>query len=268
MSLEDEIDRGDAVEETPEEETTEEVLQEEEAAPAPDEPAQTEPEPDESDQDQEPMLPKSRYDSVQARNRALQDRIEQMEFDRETALENSKQAQAQAQAQQAQAQSKPEIPPDPLAELDNKITDALLDGDKELASKYRREQRSLERDFFQQELQASTQRATSQARDQVRLDTTVDFLEATYTELNPHADSFSQETVDELEDLRHAFESTRGYSSDQALLKAAKYMFPNVPVPDTPQAPSKAGALKKAVKASQSQPPDLKKTGQDASTGG
>jgi len=213
----------------------------------------------------EPMLPKARYDSVQARNRALQERIDRMEAEREGQLANAREnAAAVPPAEEGDVSVQ-----DELSALDDKINDALLDGDKDTASKLRKEQREMEQDIMRQEMSHSSQNVAEQAREQVRVDATVDFLEATYTQLDPNAKSYKQETIDEMETLRGAFLATGQYTSSQALLKAAKYMFPDMEAPESaPVAKSKAGAVKKAVAAANKQPPDISGTGDDASSGG
>ena len=264
------VDRGDEiVEETEasEEEATEETGAEASADESSDESTESTESDKQDVDDSEPMLPKHRYDTVRARNRALQERLERMEQERQELLERAKGSETTPSDKPADTDE--ESPQELLIQLEEKITDALLDGDKSLVVELRKKQRELEQYIFQQELASTAQNATFQAREQVRLDTTVDFLEATYPELNPDAENFNQELVNELEELRAAFEASGQYSPSQALLKAAKYMFPDVPeTPTAPAAPSKSGAVKKAVSAAQKQPPSLKKVGQDADTGG
>lgn len=284
MPTQEEIDRGDFLEDETAEETEEEATEEE----GTEEPAGEEPEGSEGDdtegsegaeeddsesdageveEEEEPepepeehMLPKSRYDSVQKRNRALQEKIERMENEREQMLANRKEPEAEDTTTNTR-----------LSELDDEINDALLDGDKDKAKSLRAEQRELEHSVFTAELQETTRSVTIQAREQVRLDASVDFLEATYTELNTQSDDFDQVKVDELESLRHAFVASGDYSPSQALLKAANYVFPNMPeMPADAPAPkaSKKDAIKKAVKARKKQPPDINGVGEDADAAG
>ena len=266
-----EEERGDVLEtETaPEEETTEEESTEEVDESADDlevegdeetEEGETEEETEEDDEpeEEEHMLPKSRYDTVQKRNRALQEKVSRMETEREEMLAARRDTPAQEDTGQD----------DRLANLDDKINDALLDGDKDQAKKYRAEQRDIEREIFQVELQESTQSATIQAREQVRLDAAIDFLEVTYDELDVNSETFDQGMVDEMESLRHAFVASGAYSPSQALIKAAKYIFPDVEmVPESPsekRTPKRKAAIKKAVAASSKQPPDISGVGDDA----
>ncbi len=275
MATQDEIDRGDVIEdetaeeteeETTEEEGTEEAGAEEPAAEseAGDEAAVEETEePEEAvleaASQEEHMLPKSRYDSVQKRNRALQEKISRMEEEREQMIAARKEV-APTEA----------LEDNRLSELDDQINDALLDGDKDKAKTLRAEQRTIEHEFFKTEMAEATGSATEVAREQVRLDASVDFLESTYDELNPRADTFDQKRVDEMESLRHAFVASGDYSPSQALLKAAKYVFPDAaPLQEAPvPAASKKEAVKAAVKAGKKQPPDIGGVGEDSDTAG
>ena len=269
-----EVDRGDTLPDETEEKTEEKAAEEESTEKAAESTASGEDVNEDKgetknaeteEESTEQMLPKSRYDSVQARNKALQDKLDRMEREREEFLEAQKKT-----SEQDDKKDDKQSPEARLVELDDQINDALLDGDKTKANELRREQRDIERQMFQDELTSTTQNATAQAREQVRLDATVDFLEATYDVLNVDSKEFNQAAVDEMEGLRQAFESTGQYTPSQALLKAAKYMFPDVPHPeDTPaEKKSDADAIEKATEASNKQPPDIKDTGQDADSGG
>ena len=262
-------DRGDEIEtEDPEAEDSEEIedepeTEEEEGTEEDEEGTGEDEDGDESESEPEPMLPKHRYDTVQARNRALQERIDRMEEqESQYAIPDTPPAGAAG------------APDDQINELDGKINDALMDGDKDAASQFRRQQRDIERQMIHNEMQETTQTATTLAREQVRLDAAIDFLEENYPAVNPDNEAYSQELVDEMEDLRVAFEASGTLTATQAALKAAKYVFPGVTevAPQGQQEPKQKAALKKAVKravsAAGKQPPELSTTGQDASSGG
>jgi len=227
--------------------------------------SETDSEVDEKDEksDSDYMLPKSRYDAAKRRGDALQTKLDRMEAERAERIEATRKTQPEEGAE------KKEPPSTRVAELDELITDALLDGDKDEARKLRTEQRELERESLREELARSSTNAASQAREQVSLDATVDFLETTYNELNPRDKKFDQAAVEELETLRHAFQSTGEYTASQALLKAAKYKFPDLPpLTEAPVTKSDKEKIKKAIDSANKQPPDLKGVGDDASTGG
>lgn len=281
-------DRGDVIDET-EEETTPET-EEEESTPegAAEEGDGTEPkdepesdEPGGSDgadeeaagegEENKPsdyMIPKSRYDTVNKRSKALAAKIERMEAERAERIEATRTAEPAADDKPGAGTEAPSSQPR-ITELDDLITDALLDGDKDEARKLRTEQRDLERASLRDDLAQSSVTAASQAREQVILDANVDFLEATYDELNPQSENFDQKAVEELELLRHAFQSTGEYTPGQALLKAAGYKFPDLPpIDEAPVTKSDKEKIKKAISASNKQPADISGVGDDAGTGG
>ena len=226
---------------------------------------------EEKDGDKSPseyMIPKSRYDTASKRNKALQAKIERMESERAERIEATRTAEPSAETGAGAGAEKPS-PQSRITELDDLITDALLDGDKDAAGKLRTEQRDLERASLRDELSQTSATAASQAREQVALDATVDFLETTYEELNPQNKAFDQKAVEELELLRHAFQSTGEYTGAQALLKAAKYKFPDLPqLDEAPATKSDKEKVKKAIDAANKQPADISGVGDDAGSGG
>lgn len=258
MSEEDEVvDRGDEIiEEKATDEEVDTEVSEETSAKAEEEEEVTDD--DYEEEEKEPMLPKSRYDSVAAKNRELEARIAEME-----AAGQKKEAAAAREEQASDLEST-------IAELDKQYAEAVKDGDDEAMTRIRQEQRNAERELFRAEMQQTGEQSAEQAREQVRLDLTIDAIEENYEALNPDSDSFDQDLVDEITDLRVGFENTGKYSPTQALIKAVKTLVPEVPKA-TEKAVEKAADtknLKKKVDAAKRQPPDLDNVGEQGNATG
>ena len=246
------IDRGDDINEeevqSEETESEEEVVAEEEVV---------DEDYEEEEEKKEPMLPKSRYDSVAAKNRELEAKIAALE-------EAGKTKEAEAKREE-QVSSMEET----IADLDIKYADAVKDGDTEAMAQIRKQQREAEREMYRMEMQETGQQSAAQAREQVQLDLTIDAIEENYTQLNPESDTYDQDLVNEIQELRAGFEATGRYSPTQALIRAVKLMVPEAPssVEKTVEKAAK-GDLKKKVAASNAQPPDLDNVGEQGNSGG
>lgn len=229
---------------------------------------------DKKDGDKEPLIPKSRLD---AKNKLLQE-----ERERREALE-AKLAEADARdrkatqdnAVNAQAQ-RMQVLNDTVIELDTKINDALADGDRTLATRLRGEQRQLERQIIRAEMDEQAVQTSSQTKEEMRLDMTVDHLEEIYPQLNPDGDEFDSDLVTQIQELRAGFVATGKYTQTQALLQAVSVYIPTderVKAADDGTGKSKQNevkderkeqALRKAVDAQGKQPPDLDGVGDDS----
>ena len=185
-----------------------------EAAPEP-EPAQApEPEPDKPY-----MIPKSRYDAVMGRLRAAEAKLQEV------------------QTRTAQPAPVPQAPPPPpvpnvddqLAELDNKYTQAIADGQYEEAAKLMAQSRQIERQMFSAALsqvanQTKTQ-ANSETREQLRYESLLAEVERAVPQVAPDSDAYDEGLVAEISHLANAFERVGERPAD-ALEKAMSYVFP------------------------------------------
>lgn len=259
MSEENEevVDRGDEIIEETEAEETPEVVEEVSA----EEDAGLEEEDAEevvAEEPKEPMLPKSRYDSVAAKNRELEARIAEME------------AQGRQEEAQAQREEQTYSLEEHIAALDEQYADAVKDGDSAAMARIRAEQRNAEREMFRMEMQQTGEQSASQAREQVRLDLTIDAIEENYTQLNPNGDDYDQALVDEIQELRNGFEATGKYSPTQALIRAVKIMIPDAPATAENKVDKAADSksLKKKVAAANKQPPSLDSVGEQGNAAG
>jgi hypothetical protein len=214
------------------------------------------------------MIPKSRLDAKTRQNKALQDRIDAFERDRA------------ADAVAAKNDDARTVIETELATLDKAINKAISDDKMEEAAELRGEVRTKERELWQMDMDESSDNATTDAREAVRLDMAIDHIESTHEEFDPESDNYSQEVVDKVQELRNGFVATGKYTPTQALLRAMDFVLPKKAVKDINDAADdpatklkkeeelrKAG-LKKATDAAGKQPADTKKVGDDADTAG
>lgn len=215
---------------------------------------------EEGSKEKEPMLPKSRYDSIKAKNKALQERL--AKFDAEAKAKEDKAIASDINTKQAR-----------IDELDDEINDALLDSDKALAKRLRKEQRTLEAEILQAEFDKKTRVITDEARESIRLDMTLDSIEEAFPSLNPDdPENYSQELVDLVKELRDGFMGTGKYSPTDALLTAVNHILgdPAATIVDKPvkNVSRRKTAVKKAVDAANRQAPNTSGIGNDGDSGG
>jgi hypothetical protein len=261
-------DRGDTVnEETEEDKAAASDQNDTKAAkggkePAADAEVEEESGEDESEEEsvtKEPMLPKSRYDSVAARNRDLEARIAELE-----AQGKQKEANAAKEKQVTDTEAS-------IAELDIKYAEAVKDGDAESMAQIRAQQREAERELLRAEMQQTGQSSAEFAQEQVRLDLTIDAIEEQYPQLDPNADDYNESLVNEIQELRAGFEATGRYSPTQALIKSVKTLVPEstAPAPEVAETPAPdQKKLKKKIAAANKQPPNLDDVGDQGNSGG
>lgn len=225
---------------------------------------------DEGDEDKgkkpaEPMIPKSRYDSKAAENRSLKEKLAQYERDKAAkAAESKKQEQTQSLETE-------------IDTLEDQYMEAISKDEMDKAKQLRKEIRAKEREMFKTELETESGKTTDRTREQIRLDMTIDSIEQNHPEFNPDSDSYDEELVTKVQELRMGFEATGKYSQTQALLKAMDYVMPkrdaSKDVPSDKQVDNEAeerrkAGLKKATEASNRQPPKTGKTGEESTAMG
>jgi len=213
------------------------------------------------DKKAEPMIPKSRYDSKAAENRSLKEKLAQYERDKAAkAAESQKQEQAQSLETE-------------IDTLEDQYMEAISKDEMDRAKQLRKEIRAKEREMFKAELETESGKTTDRTREQIRLDMTIDSIEQNHPEFNPDSDSYDEELVTKVQELRMGFEATGKYSQTQALLKAMDYVMPkrdaSKDVPSDKQVDNEAeerrkAGLKKATEAANRQPPKTEKVGEEA----
>ena len=193
----------------------------------------------------EPMIPKSRFDQVLEKQKALQKRLDE-----------------------ALAPKVEDVKEAPEFDFDAKEIEyqtLVMEGETEKATQLRSEIRAAEKQQMMFEVQAKMGQTVSQNQEMVDLQTKAAQLEAIYPELNQANPEFNQDKTNEVLELRDAY-MTQGYMGADALEKAVKLLMgtpaPEAPKPDPVQEKivekKKIANTNKKVEASQKQPPAMK----------
>ena len=192
----------------------------------------------------EPMIPKSRFDEVLAKQKALQKKLEEVTNPIET-VENEPEYDFDAKEVEYQ--------------------EHILNGRTSEAAKLRAEIRNAERQSMMFEVQNRMGRTVEQSTELSALQAKAAELATTFPVLDEtHAD-FDQVKTQEVLDLRDAF-MVQGFSGADALDKAAKYIMGS-PVQEAPKADpvqqkiaqkKQVSNTKKKIEAAEQQPPTLK----------
>ena len=193
----------------------------------------------------EPMIPKSRFDEVLAKQKALQKKLDE-----------------------ATAPKVEDVTEAPEFDFDAKeveFANLLMEGETEKATKLRSEIRAAEKQQLMYEMQAKMGQTVTQATEQEKLQAKAFELEAKYPELNQADPSFNQDKTNEVLELRDAY-MTQGYTGADALDKSVKLIMgasaPEAPKADPAQEKiiekKKIANTNKKVEASQKQPPTMK----------
>lgn len=161
---------------------------------------------------QQHMIPKARFDDARRKDR---ERIRQLE--QQLAEGGSRQAQPTAKQRTAGLEEQ-------AAKLMEEYTKALDDGDTKKSAKLLTDVRALDREIARIETATQSAHDSAIAVEQVRLDMLIDQLEEKYPQLREGADEYDPDLVEEITDLRTAFEA-RGQSSSEALRRAVKYVL-------------------------------------------
>tara|TARA_R100001510_G_scaffold15615_1_gene13054 strand:- start:177 stop:1199 length:1023 start_codon:yes stop_codon:yes gene_type:complete len=193
----------------------------------------------------EPMIPKSRFDEVLAKQKALQKKLDEALAPK---VEDVKEA--------------PEFDFD-AKELEYQTL--LMDGENEKASKVRTEIRNAEKQQMMFEMQAKMGQTVTQNQEQVDLQTKALELEAIYPELNQADPNFNQDKTNEVLELRDAY-IIQGYTGADALGKAVNLIMGSTPSTETKPDPvqtkivekKKVANTTKKLEAAEKQPPAMK----------
>lgn len=162
---------------------------------------------------------------------------------------------------------------------EEEIENANADGNKDKAKALRKEIRELNQVVADSRAASRAAYATAVAVEQIRYDAGITAMEAEHPELNPdNEELYDQEKVDEVTDLKEAYEA-KGEASSASLKKALKYVFgtgkklseADTKVADEAKAKAEAEvtrlkeeAIKKGIETKGKQPADTKKAGLDA----
>tara|TARA_B110000858_G_scaffold68001_1_gene79045 strand:+ start:788 stop:1828 length:1041 start_codon:yes stop_codon:yes gene_type:complete len=240
---EGELEEGETEElesssETGESETEETVLEQDEETPRPDERTVSE----SNNEQREPMIPKSRFDEVLAKQKALQKKLDEATN-----------------------------PIEPLAEavdynFDDKeleYQDHILNGEPGKATALRAEIRKAERDQMMLDVQNRMGQTVQQNTEAVQLQAKAEEITAAYPQLDENNSAYNAVLTQEVMDLRDAF-IVQGYTGADSLEKATKYVVgapkessTDVKVENTLQNTKKVANIQKKLDAAESQPPAM-----------
>jgi len=151
------------------------------------------------DTPKEPMIPKSRFDEVLAKQKALQKKLDDALAPK---IEDVKEA--------------------PEFDFDGKEIEyqtLVMEGETEKATKLRSEIRTAEKQQMMFEVQAKMGQTVTQNQEQVDLQTKATQLESIYPELNQADPNFNQDKTNEVLELRDAY-MIQGYTGSDALQKS------------------------------------------------
>lgn len=202
--------------------------------------------PEATDEPKEPMIPKSRFDEVLAKQKALAKKLEEATNPVDT------------------------IEGEPEYDFDKKeveYQEHILNGRTEDAAKLRAEIRTAERQSMMFEVQNRMGKTVQESTEMSALQTKAAELATNFPTLDESHAEFDQVKTQEVLDLRDAF-MVQGFSGADALDKAAKYvMGPVVTSTSEPKKDvvgekivekKKVANTTKKIEAAESQPPTLK----------
>ena len=193
----------------------------------------------------EPMIPKSRFDEVLAKQKALQKKLDD--------------------ALAPQVEDVKEAPEFDFDTKEIEYQTLVMEGESEKATQLRKEIREAEKQQMMFEVQAKMGQTVSQNQEMVDLQTKATQLEAMYPELNQANPEFNQDKTNEVLELRDAY-MTQGYMGADALDKAVKLLMGTPatqaqkadPVQEKIVEKKKIANTTKKVQASEKQPPAMK----------
>lgn len=212
----------------------------------------------------EPRIPKSRYD-------------EQIRKERERAEAAERRLAEIASAQQQISRTAD------IGKLEDQVKDlraqerkALVSGDDDKAAEFGSKADALNRQIAIEQTRDMTASAKEQAREEIRMELTIERIETEYPQLDEKSDTFDQDLTDDVLDKQRGYIERERLSPSQALLKAVKYVMSRAQPPA--EKPEEKGGLSRAdrgterkeaavaknVDAANRQPASTKKAGADS----
>lgn len=157
----------------------------------------------------EPRIPKARFDEAVAKERARAEALERQ-------LAELQAAQVQVKKQEDTAKLDAEID-----ELEKQRAKMLLDGEAEKAAEIASLIRAKERQLAIEESRSMSAQAKEQAREEIRMELTVEKIEVEYPALNPDSEEFDEDLVELVLSKQRSLMQKEGLSPSKALAKAA-----------------------------------------------
>lgn len=218
----------------------------------PEEAAETDPapaavEPAESEESQNDIrIPKSRFDQVNERRKAAEQRLAELE-------------KAQAAANPATAGQFD------FEGREKAYMEAVLDGETDKALAIRNEIRSAESALLDIRLSESRAAASKSTQAELELKTTIETLQTEYPVFNGESEVFDQDVTDEALELFQGFQK-QGYDPATAMQRAVRYTVKMHDLDAPAPAPAPAAAPEAATKAEPKASPDQVKAKLDIAT--
>tara|TARA_Y100001938_G_scaffold125739_1_gene177000 strand:+ start:47 stop:1090 length:1044 start_codon:yes stop_codon:yes gene_type:complete len=233
----EEVETADAVAESDAEEG---VLESDEGDSS--EPQETVEESDDEGLPKEPMIPKSRFDEVLAKQKALQKKLEE--------------------ATMPQVEDVKEAPNFNFEEKEIEYQNAVLDGETEKAANVRNEIRQAEKQQMMFEMQAKMGQTMTQTNEMAELQAKAQEIQNAFPILDENSADYNEAKASEVMELRDAY-MIQGYTGALALQKATDLIMGQVqetpnPVQEKVTEKKKVANTKKKIKAAESQPPSMK----------
>jgi len=193
----------------------------------------------------EPMIPKSRFDQVLEKQKALQKRLDE--------------------ALAPKVEDVKEAPEFDFVAKEQEYQTLLLEGDTDKATQVRSEIRDAERQQMMFEVQAKMGQTVTQNQEMVDLQTKATQLEAIYPELNQADPNFNQDKTNEVLELRDAY-MVQGYTGADALEKSVNLIMGKPNTADAEKIETAKKIIKKKqvanntkkLEAAEKQPPAMK----------
>lgn len=261
-----EVDRGDLVDETIENEVDDEV--ENKAEDKTEKVEVPEAAEGEKTKKKEPYIPLSRHNAILNKERERREALQ-----RELAATSRGEQIAGMNEEITAAEEK-------IMKLEKTYAEHLTEGELDKATAVMQEIRRTERQMAEAKSDMKIQAAEIRATERARYNTALERIEAAFPTLNPDHEEFDEEVLDEVAELKEAYE-LKGMTPTQALQKAVKLIVeprtsrqeiattaqPRVSNAEVAAERKKDAAIKTA-KALSKTPPSLNKVGMDSDKAG
>lgn len=187
--------------------------------------------------DDEKFIPKSRFDDQMSKERAAREAAER------------RAAELEAQIKQVDRAEDLQKIEKEIAELEDKLESARLDGDKEKALQFSKELRLKERQIAIAESSRMSEAAKAQAREEIKLDLTIEKMEAQHDVLNENSESYDQDIVDMVLATQRDLIQRERMAPSRALETAVRKVMTKVMPANSDGVEPEKGGLKDAKKA-------------------
>jgi hypothetical protein len=211
-------------------------------------------------QEDEPRIPKSRFDEQMAREREQREAAERRAAELEAKLAESKTAEDLAEARTQ------------LKEMIKQRNGFLADGELDKASEMDEKIFDFQNEVAAKQALHQANVAKEQAKEEIRYDALVSKLELDYPQINPDAEEFAPEVVKDIQAVMAGVQQTQRLSPSQALAKAVKLVLGDPKKEKAPVSENKAEevgmrrkqeAVERNTKVADKQPPKTDKVGVD-----